>query len=224
MEVISNKKFWDRRYRECPELGSGPGSRGFVISRKRKLVKSAMELLSARSVLDIGCGDLCWLDRDIVNKYFYKGLDISPVVIEANKHSWPTVDFEVFDIVADSLCYSVDLVVSFDVLIHQTKLDNFLSALKNTLQAAKHGALISYKKSPEELSKLNSSEILDTSEIALENDFKILKNKIQKSNSMPAIWHGELSEFISSLYPDAITSKIDQYRSQNVYMVTNLKA
>jgi hypothetical protein len=77
--LTSNKEFWDNRYLECPALGSGPGSRGYVIVKKKRLVSNALESLRATSIIDIGCGDLCWLDNDFVNRYAYTGLDISSV-------------------------------------------------------------------------------------------------------------------------------------------------
>jgi SAM-dependent methyltransferase len=220
--TVSNREFWDKRYKECPALGSGPGSRGFVIVKKRKLVKKALGLLSAKSVIDIGCGDLCWLDKDLTNTCFYRGLDISPIVIEANKTAWPAVEFEVCDIVNEVLAYSADLVVCFDVLIHQANYNDFVSALKNALQAAKLGALISYKKNPNEAMDF-IDEKLDATQIHLENQFQEMRKKIGKISGMVATYHSDINKEILKLFPSAIIKNIDSYRSQNVYMITNLR-
>lgn len=220
---ISNKSFWDKRYSECPALGSGPGSRGFVIPKKRRLVRMALELLSATSVTDIGCGDLCWLDNDLINIYLYRGVDISPVVIDQNKAAWPGVEFEVCNIVSENLAHSADLVVCFDVLIHQENYEHFISALRNTLKAAKLGVLISYKKGPHEALALVDEENLDDADMILEHEFQKIRKQIGKVGGMAAAYYGEINKEILTICPGAIINKIDSYRSQNVYMITNLR-
>jgi len=179
--------------------------------------------VAASSVIDVGCGDLCWLDRDLVNTYCYRGLDISPVVIERNKLAWSGVEFEVCNIVNESLAYSADLVVCFDVLIHQANYEDFVSALRNTLVAAKLGALISYQKAPHEPIALVHEENLDDSELDFERQFQEMRVTIGKVGSMAATYHGEIDKEILMISPGAFIKMIDSYRSQNVYMITNLR-
>jgi len=219
---ISNKEFWDNRYLEYPALGSGPGSRGYVIVKKKRLVSSALETLGADSIIDIGCGDLCWLEKDLVNRYAYTGLDISSVVIEKNKASWPNVKLVVHNIVDQGLLYSADLVVCFDVLIHQENYADFVNALNNTLNAARIGALISYKKSPAEDVEDGSDRDLEGDGGQLEQHFQSMRNKIGKVAGMKATYHGDISLEIQKLRPNAQVTKVDSYRAQNVFLVKGM--
>jgi SAM-dependent methyltransferase len=220
--INSNKEFWDGRYLECPALGSGPGSRGYVIVKKKRLVITAMEALTASSIIDVGCGDLCWLDIDFINRFLYIGLDISSVVIERNQKSLPNVKFAVHNIVEEKLPPSADLVVCFDVLIHQENYADFVNALKNILEAGRFGALISYKKSPSESIQPDNDRDMEGDGFLLEQQFESMRKKIGKVNAMKATYHGEIEKEIVKLFPKAQITKVDSYRSQNVFLVTGV--
>jgi hypothetical protein len=79
---VDNVKFWDDRYRSFPQLGNGLGSRGYAASYKNRLVKAVIKQFGISSIVDIGCGDLCSLDREIVESCSYVELYISAVAIE----------------------------------------------------------------------------------------------------------------------------------------------
>ena len=64
---MDNRSFWDKRYSVAPQLGSGRGSRGYAAVRKNELVRRAIREHKITSILDVGCGDLCWLDGEIAD-------------------------------------------------------------------------------------------------------------------------------------------------------------
>src|SRR5256885_2024228 len=125
MPNMDSASFWDARYRSFPELGSGPGSHGYAASHKRLLVKSIIKEFGVSSIVDIGCGDLCWLDEEILTCCNYRGVDVSPVAIERAKSSYPYLEFAIYDVTGAPLDFKCDLVVSFDVLIHQLEARTF---------------------------------------------------------------------------------------------------
>ncbi|WP_299160698.1 trans-aconitate 2-methyltransferase [Accumulibacter sp.] len=219
---MPNREFWDRRYQECPELGSGPGSRGFVVLKKRKLVLNVLRKFSATSVLDIGCGDLCWLNDDFFKRYTYTGLDISSIVIEKNRKLWPGANFFIHDIVAEPAEHRADLVVCFDVLIHQINYQEFRRSLSNTIAAAGVCALISYRKPASKAPSFFDGDGLDPAARVLEDQYQSMRKSIGKVLSMPATYHGEIDLEVSKLFPNSVTTKVDAYRHQYVYLVTGL--
>jgi hypothetical protein len=127
-----------------PQLGSGPGSRGYAALYKNRLVKTAIKQFDISSIVDIGCGDLCWLDWEILTSCSYVGLDISTVAIERATAAYPSLLFAVYDVTGHPLDIKCDLVVSFDVLIHQTDAHLFYVALGNLLAAIGKVGLVSY--------------------------------------------------------------------------------
>jgi SAM-dependent methyltransferase len=145
---MDSAKFWDDRYRSFPQLGSGPGSRGYAAVYKNRLVKAVIKQYNISSVIDIGCGDLCWLDREIVQSCSYVGLDISAVAVERARAAYPSLGFAVYDVTAQRLEIEADLVISFDVLIHQTDPHQFCIALNNILASVCKFGLVSYMTPP----------------------------------------------------------------------------
>jgi hypothetical protein len=91
---FDNDEFWNARYREYPALGSGPGSRGYAAWVKQQLVKRAISDYGCRSLIDIGCGDVCWLDEDIISRVSSLGIDVSTAIIELNARNTPGVCLE----------------------------------------------------------------------------------------------------------------------------------
>jgi hypothetical protein len=100
------------------------------------------------SIVDIGCGDVCWLDQDILKGCSYLGLDISTVAIEQAKAAHPFLQFAVYDVTAQPVGVESDLVVGFDVLIHQIDFRSFRVALGNMLAAIRKIGLIAYRTPP----------------------------------------------------------------------------
>jgi SAM-dependent methyltransferase len=130
-----------------PQLGSGRGSRGYAAVRKNELVRRAIREHKITSILDIGCGDLCWLDGEIAEACIYLGCDISEIIIERNfpaRHvGVSSPRFTVHDIAADPLTATADLLICFDVLIHQIDKARFDCALRNIVSAIRKVALVS---------------------------------------------------------------------------------
>jgi len=130
---FDNRSFWQRRYDRDPELGSGVGSRGENASFKRQVISSVIECMRPTNILDVGCGDMEVIGP-IINHSGYKGLDISEVVTAKNRSLFPHLHFECRD-----FCSSqgrepeqFDLVMCFDVLIHQhrrVEYERFVEAL-----------------------------------------------------------------------------------------------
>jgi 2-polyprenyl-3-methyl-5-hydroxy-6-metoxy-1,4-benzoquinol methylase len=114
---FSNKFFWDYRYKENPDLGSGVGSRGEVLEYKRNLIYPILSYFKEKEVLDVGCGDL-ELMRNAPSKK-YTGIDISSEAIESSRKKRPDWNFLSGDL--EKLNgETYDLVTCFDVLIHQS--------------------------------------------------------------------------------------------------------
>src|SRR5690606_32915803 len=72
---LNNALFWNLRYAQCPELGSGVGSRGEILNYKKRLIKYLTYDFNEKSIVDVGCGDLELTKEFDFNNYL--GLDIS---------------------------------------------------------------------------------------------------------------------------------------------------
>jgi 2-polyprenyl-3-methyl-5-hydroxy-6-metoxy-1,4-benzoquinol methylase len=114
---FSNKEFWNERYITNPELGSGVGSRGEILEYKRKLIYPYLNYFSEDKILDVGFGDL-ELMKDGPNCN-YTGFDVSDEAVKIAKLKRP--DWAFYSGELDELKKeSYNLVMCFDVLIHQT--------------------------------------------------------------------------------------------------------
>lgn len=113
---FQNKLFWEMRYANFSERGSGVGSRGKNLEYKRNLlIEQGAE--QARSVLDIGCGDLEVVKA--LNLRGYVGVDQSTKTLEIAKRARPDWAF------LQAPCphaSPAELVLCFEVLIHQESL------------------------------------------------------------------------------------------------------
>lgn len=142
--AFDNKKFWNDRYLNDPELGSGIGSRGSITEYKRALIEGFLNRIGAKSIIDVGCGDLevlqkGWLTAD------YQGIDVSDVVLEKNQKLYHPARFSNINVAVSALPDSMqaDAVLCFDVLIHQHIQSNYENVIKNVFRIAKRGGLIS---------------------------------------------------------------------------------
>lgn len=143
-KTFNNRDFWDSRYFDNPELGSGVGSRGNHSLYKRELVQEFVDKLSGHSILDIGCGDLA-IFQDVRFQGDYHGIDISEVIIERNKSAYPDKKFSCLDFVGTDMSdtFSADGVLCFDVLIHQHLLDQYQGLVARLVKATRVRGLVS---------------------------------------------------------------------------------
>jgi len=147
---FDNKSYWQKRYTEHPELGSGMGSRGEFAEYKQKLIKSVLDWYQPKSILDVGCGDMKVLEG--LNLSNYTGIDISDNIVSKNREKFPTLNFLSGDFLQISQQFQSlwDLVLCFDVLIHQHNYkdyDNFVKALVDSTD--KMGMIGAYENTPD---------------------------------------------------------------------------
>jgi len=136
---FDNFMFWEFRYAEHPQLGSGVGSRGATLEVKRHLVENQVAALQPSSVLDVGCGDLEVVKNLPVS--VYTGLDLSPtsVRIAATKRpDWRFIAGDVLRVDVDP----ADLVLCFDVLLHQSR-EHYLELCRRLMDLARCHLIVS---------------------------------------------------------------------------------
>lgn len=139
--TFDNREFWNRRYVEDPERGSGPGSRGENLRLKSALIGSMIESHASWTVLDIGCGDIAVLSSLAIGNYV--GVDISDVIVERNRRVRPEWEFVCADLAGPYCPPPAALVLCLDVLIHQKSRQAYLAMLSKVLAATEKIALIS---------------------------------------------------------------------------------
>ncbi len=112
---FDSRVFWNFRYHQWPERGSGVGSRGGTLLYKRDLLKAeGIEL--ANSVLDVGCGDLEVLRALELHRYV--GLDSSIQALGKARSARPDWVFRQTQLDDDSI-EPADFVLCMEVLPHQ---------------------------------------------------------------------------------------------------------
>lgn len=143
---FDNQSFWNIRYLENIELGSGVGSRGETAQYKLDIIKNFIENNEHDSVLDIGCGDFEIL-KNMNFKSQYHGVDVSDVVIKRNSELYPQHKFTSKNFSktsSDELTeFASDIVLCFDVLIHQHKRDEYEKLVMNIVNMCNSTGLIS---------------------------------------------------------------------------------
>jgi len=221
---MDNRTFWNDRYQTLAELGSGPGSRGWVPGYKRALVGAAIERCGAVSVADIGCGDACWLDEGITGRVAYRGYDIADVIVQRNASAFPAGRFAVHDIVGGPV-ERADLVVCFDVLIHQNDQPSFDAALRNLAASAAKLALVSYATPPAAAGAAPepAGPPADASPewIAAETEFQSLHKALPADFPRAiATCLGPLPDLVASHLPGIHVTEIGRHRAQTVYELT----
>jgi SAM-dependent methyltransferase len=223
---LDNAEFWNQRYRRFPQLGAGPGSRGYAASYKNALVKQVTIQHNIRSIIDIGCGDLCWLDQELLEGCSYVGLDISTVAIEKARAAYPSLQFTAFDVTAQPVGFQSDLVVSFDVLIHQVDIRPFQAGLGNMLAAIGKIGLVSYLTPPMRDGSFPPPATLDptvagAAEIESECRFQeIMAMRLFSDLPVAATaFHESLPVAVAALRPDLRVSTVGRYRHQTVYAI-----
>lgn len=117
---FNNRLFWDFRYAENPELGSGIGSRGDTKTAKQKMLK-LLGIEKAESVLDIGCGDGEVLYPLRIKNY--TGIDISHEALSLSRKQRPHDKFLIYN--EKNNCDDAEFVICLDVLLHQDKAKDY---------------------------------------------------------------------------------------------------
>jgi len=136
---FDNQLFWNQRYAENPELGSGVGSRGEARDYKRDLLKEAAARWAPASTLDVGCGDLevgSALPAD-----GYTGLDVSEVVVAANREKFADRIFVAGNFLEMELA-SADMLVCLDVLIHLASPDDYRHFVRKLVRSARKVGIV----------------------------------------------------------------------------------
>ena len=149
---FDNRLFWDLRYAEDPELGSGLGSRELPLLYKRQILRQTRARFDPGSILDIGCGDqsVC---PDIPDDT-YLGIDISPIAVEWNRTHRPQRSCRVGDFLGIDLPVS-DLTVCFDVLVHQSTPEIYRRSVERILSLTRVCAVVSgFESAPAEPSDI----------------------------------------------------------------------
>ena len=225
---MDNRAFWNERYRTLPWLGSGPGSRGISQQYKASLLGKALRKNDITSVLDVGCGDLCWLRTDRLSVHDlqgirYVGLDISEAAVDANRRSFPELEFELYDLgPGPAAGASADLVLCFDVLIHQTSREQFTRCLNHLLDGIAGHALVSYKNPdrPREaaMPHLAAFDSAIETEMAFQQSFAELQERVQFPRATTANF-GALPCLISALSARHTVARVGDYDFQSVFEV-----
>lgn len=113
---FESQTFWNLRYSQFPERGSGIGSRGANLSYKRQLLlREGAE--QANGVLDVGCGDVEVVK--VLNLHGYLGVDLSQSALTIAHNARPDWRFELLNAGENGHLPSKELVLCFEVLIHQ---------------------------------------------------------------------------------------------------------
>jgi hypothetical protein len=129
---FDNRLFWNQRYGENPELGSGIGSRGEARDYKRHLLEDAITRWRPHTILDIGCGDLEVGSALPVEGY--TGLDFSEVVVSSNREKYPDRRFVAGDFLEMTPTHA-DMVVCLDVLIHMASREDYRSFVRKLVKS-----------------------------------------------------------------------------------------
>ncbi|MEO8481492.1 MAG: class I SAM-dependent methyltransferase [Acidobacteriota bacterium] len=137
-DTFDNGSFWDFRYHHSPDLGSGLGSRGAALDDKRSLL--ARHVAPSDALLDVGCGDLEVSRGLSVGRY--TGVDVSHEAIATARAKRPDWLFHSGDL-RDLPVGPHDVVVCFDVLIHQRTLAAYRSLASQLVRLATRKVIVS---------------------------------------------------------------------------------
>ena len=106
---------------------------GPMARHTRRLIRSILNGLYYRSVVDVGCGEGTLLrnlfgDRNDLRKV---GTDLSPLAVEMAAGKNPGIEFKALDLVNDALSERFDLVICSEVIEH---IDEDYAAIRNLAQ------------------------------------------------------------------------------------------
>ncbi len=166
---LNNALFWDLRYALHPNLGSGVGSRGEILHFKQELIKLLIYGREEHHVIDIGFGDL-ELTKVLPFKH-YLGLDISEEAVKLAQQKRPDWRFQKGSIYDENIP-EADIVMCFDVLIHQSSQQEYEKIVESAGFRAKKRLIIgAYNESPAFSSKITHFHSSIQEEIAKHGQF-----------------------------------------------------
>lgn len=121
---------------ETQESRSGLGSSVAATSGLFNEICSAMAILGAQSLVDVGCGDWNWMSREEFS-ISYTGVDVVPSIIEENsKHSRENVNFKLCDVTKE-VPPKADMALCREVLFHLS-FDDAKKAIDNIKKSVKY--------------------------------------------------------------------------------------
>jgi SAM-dependent methyltransferase len=102
--------------------GSDPDQTHFLIPLLANLIKQR----GIKSVLDLGCGDLCWMQHVLPGIYMYLGVDVVQDVIDKNRVVFDSEDVQFLcDDITRVHIPDFDLILCRDAICHMTYEDAF---------------------------------------------------------------------------------------------------
>lgn len=221
-DVFNNKTFWNLRYTDHPWLGSGPGSRGISADYKAELLSGLIRARGIRTIVDVGCGDCCWLNHPALQGCFndrgYLGLDLSEAVIAQNRRRFPGLSFATFDLLSTPLPMTFDLVICLDVLIHQVEPAAFESAAKRLVAATRRHALISCMADPE--AAVVEPEVLTAGAAERQAAFSAVLQERQDSFPKAPTIFVDIVPLIGRLDPTVTIAPVGRFSRQVAYLIS----
>ena len=140
---FDNRQFWEERYTTKLDLGSGAGSRGEFLEYKKELLTRLIDEFDIQSILDVGCGDI-EVVKDLAFSGEYTGIDLSPSIVARNQElrpSWTFIEGDFLEL-ARRVQLQADLVIGFDVLIHQHDYETYRTFVRELANATRVVAVI----------------------------------------------------------------------------------
>lgn len=129
-EIMSLRKHFENNYHK--NLGSGFGSVGKLRTYKHKILKKYLKNYKKFSFLDLGCGDLSfWYSKPPEN---YIGIDFARNIQKTNREKFQRTF--VTQNISDSIGYSAEVVICFDVLFHIIEEEEFLQIIQNIVKTS----------------------------------------------------------------------------------------
>lgn len=136
---LQNQHFWNQRYRENPELGSGVGSRGKTKEYKQGLITQVLESGNYKRFLDIGCGDM--EVSEVIPANGYVGVDVSDEIIRRNQKTHPDREFVYGDFATMDID-SADVSFCLDVLIHIADVKKYRKIVQRIVEKTQHVGIV----------------------------------------------------------------------------------
>jgi len=138
--AFDNRIFWDFRYSCHSEIGSSTGLRSDYGERKRQLLGRIVERIKPESILDIGCGDM--RISSVLPVEGYIGLDVSKVIIEANRKKHPERQF-IHGNFLDLKLQPADLTICLDLLIHLSGKEEYQKTVRKLVELTRREGIVS---------------------------------------------------------------------------------